>query len=165
MITKNLRELTSIQWTPKATPPTREELLLGCALKIADGVEALVPAVAKAATKIDELQGEIERLQRRHDMEVLRGRRVDVLLATERRRSAALAGHLKRAKAAPNVVVVYRGPFPEVRLDNPHSGRFFERGKPALIYVRDGQDLPDSFEILIDNRKPKAARGRKAVQP
>lgn len=164
MTTKNLRELASRQWSANATTPTREELLLGCALKIADGVEALVPAVAKAATKIDELQGEIERLQRRHDMEVLRGRRVDGLLATERRRSAALAGHLKRAKAAPNVVAVYRGPFPEVTLDDNGRGLVFERGKPALVYV-DDRDLPESFEILIDNRKPKAARGRKAVKP
>lgn len=164
MITKDLRKRSRDQWAHVGNSPSVEDVKLGCLLRIADGVEALVPAVAKAATKIDELQGEVERLQRRHDMEVLRGRRVDGLLATERRRSAALAGHLKRAKAAPNVVVVYRGPFPEVRLDDPHSGRFFERGKPALIYVRDDQDLPESFEILIDNRKPKTARGRKAVQ-
>jgi hypothetical protein len=165
MITKDLRERSRDKWNHAANSPSGEEVALGCQLRIADAIEALVPAVAKAATRIDELQREIVDLRKRYVQEMLRGQRVDGLLATERRRAAALAGHLKRAKAAPNVVVVYRGPFPEVRLDRPHSGRFFERGKPALIYVQDGQELPESFEILIDNRKPKASRARKAVKP
>ncbi len=162
MITKDLRKRSRDQWMHTGDIPSINDVKLGCLLRIADGVEALVPAVEKAATKIDELQRENERLRHNYNAEALHGRQVGGLLVRERHRSAALAGHLRRAKAAPNVVVAYRGPFPEVTLDDNGRGLVFERGKPALVYV-DDRDLPESFEILIDNRKPKTTRARKAV--
>lgn len=70
---------------------TPEQLNTGALLRIADSMERIEPNIAAAAARFVALQEEAERLRRLV-------RYYETTLKRERRRSAALKGHLAKAK-------------------------------------------------------------------
>lgn len=80
----NLRDASRSGWSSGGERATAEELHLGAVLRIADAVEKLTQSY--------------DALVRDRDFEKERRERIEKLLATERRRVAALRGVIRKRK-------------------------------------------------------------------
>lgn len=91
---RNYRDESRRQYTAREEKSfTLEQLNTGCLMRAADALERIAPAAELAAKRFADLVEEAARE---------RNRRVaaEGALMTERKRTAALRGHLKRAKMA-----------------------------------------------------------------